>query len=79
MHGSAAAPRRGQQPRRYRNLRGDLTVARAEEIMEATFGLPAGAVSLRLPDGRDARGDKKVSRLRADYDSTSPRQYTRRS
>lgn len=64
-----ATTNRRQLPRRYRILRGDLTVSRAEEIIEGTFGLPCGAVSLRLPDGRDARGDKTIRRLRSDYDS----------
>ena len=32
---------------------------------EKTRGLPAG--SLRNPDGRDARSDKKIGTLRNDY------------
>lgn len=33
---------------------------------EKTRGLPAGSV--RNPDGRDARSDKKIGNLRKDYE-----------
>ena len=44
-----------------RKTRSDCTVG----TFEKTRGLPAGSV--RNPDGRDARSDKKIGTLREDY------------
>lgn len=45
-----------------RKIRSDCRVGTAER----TRGLPPG--SLRNPDGRDARSDKKIGTLRKDYE-----------
>lgn len=48
-----------------RKIRSDCTVATAEE----KYGLPSG--SIRNPNGRDARGDKKIGTLREDYNKAN--------
>jgi hypothetical protein len=64
---SHATTPRNQYPRRYRKLRGDVIVARAERIIEKLLGLPRGSVSIRTPRGTAAPRNKTVRDLRADY------------
>ena len=58
----ASFQRRGA-PRRYRAARRDAKVETIERRMERDFGLPKGSVHIVLPNGRDARGDKKIGSL----------------
>ena len=60
-------PKRNEEPLRVRSARGDAKVESIEKKVERTFGLPAGSVQINNPDGSDARGDKKIERLRSDF------------
>lgn len=60
-------PKRNEEPRRVRSARSDAKVESIEKNVERTFGLPAGSVQINNPDGSDARGDKKIKRLRSDF------------
>jgi hypothetical protein len=44
-------------------LRSDASVRAGERTIERVFGLPRGSVQLVLPNGRPARGDKKIKKL----------------
>lgn len=48
-----------------KKIRSDCTVG----TVEKTRGLPSG--SIRNPDGRDARSDKKIATLRKDFEKSS--------
>ena len=51
-----------------RKTRKDARVDTIERKIEKEKGLPEGSVKIFNPDGKDARGDKRVGRLREDYD-----------
>lgn len=59
---------RGEDPRRFRDARSDARVGSIEKRIERDYGLPAGSVHIRNPDGRNARSDKEVGSLRKDYE-----------
>jgi hypothetical protein len=59
---------RYEPARRTRSLRRDSSVGSAEREIERVFGLPFGSVRLVNPDGSDARSDKYVGNLLADYE-----------
>lgn len=48
--------------KKTRKVRSDCKV----ETFEKKHGLPSGAI--RNPDGRDARGDKRIGALRKDFE-----------
>ena len=48
--------------------RSDARVGSIEKRIEKDYGLPAGSVHIRNPDGRNARSDKEVGNLRKDYE-----------
>jgi hypothetical protein len=52
---------------RLRTPRADWRIGRGERWIADLFGLPADAVHLVLPDGRDARSDKTLGSLRKDW------------
>ena len=56
-----------EDPRRYREARGDAKVGTIEKRIERDYGLPANSVTIVNPDGDDARSDKTVGSLRKDY------------
>lgn len=47
-----------------RKIRSDCMIKNVEK----KYGLPPGAI--RNPDGRDARGDKRLGKLRKDYEKS---------
>ena len=49
--------------RRYRAARSDAKVSSIERRIERDYGLPKGCVRIVLPNGRDARGDKRIGSL----------------
>lgn len=53
--------KKGGEKMAIRKVRSDCRVG----TFEKTRGIPAG--SIRNPNGRDARSDKKISSLRRDY------------
>ena len=59
---------RGENARRFRDARSDARVGSIEKRIEKDYGLPAGSVHIRNPDGRNARSDKEVGNLRKDYE-----------
>jgi len=59
--------KKSPEPRRYLSARVDARVASIERRIENDYGLPTGSVRLVLPDGRDARGDKRIGKLLADW------------
>lgn len=72
------APDRGLQlaidtanyaPKRRRSARHDSSVGTIERDMERVYKLPKGSVHIQNPNGRNARSDKRIGRLRADYAS----------
>lgn len=56
-----------EDPRRYRDARGDAKIGTIEKRIERDYGLPANSVTIVNPDGDDARSDKTVGSLRKDY------------
>lgn len=60
-------PEKSQNVRRCRAARRDASVGRTTQVMERIFGLPKGSVRIINPNGRVARSDKTVGRLRDDY------------
>lgn len=52
---------------RLRSPRSDWRVGNVEKWVARLLGLPAGAIRLVLPDGRDARSDKTLGALREDW------------
>ena len=54
--------------RHFRDARSDARVGSIEKRIEKDYGLPAGSVHIRNPDGRNARSDKEVGNLRKDYE-----------
>ena len=59
--------KRNEQGRRFRDVRQDAGVGATEKRIEDDYGLPPGSISIRNPDGKDARSDKKIGKLRKDY------------
>lgn len=58
---------RTHHPKRFRAARRDCTVARLRREIAATYGLPVQSITIRNPNGRAARSDKSVGRLRDDF------------
>ncbi|MFF2015733.1 hypothetical protein [Paenibacillus sp. NPDC058177] len=58
---------REEEGRRFRNARNDARVDSIEKRIEKDYGLPAGSIQLNRADGGNARGDKKMSNLRKEY------------
>jgi hypothetical protein len=56
-----------EEARRYRDARKDAHIGAIEKSIEEDYGLPEGSVSIRNPDGKDARSDKKIDNLRKDH------------
>ena len=56
--------KRNDEARRFRNARNDASVGSIERRIEKDYGLPEGSVSIRNPDGSNARSDKSIGKLR---------------
>jgi len=63
------AKRRTENARRFRQIRGNASIASALETI-ARMGLPRECIRLVLPSGRKARSDSTVGRLRSSYQGT---------
>lgn len=61
------AKKREDNPRRYRQVREDASIASTERTIAHTMGLPEGSIKLILPNGRKAISDASVKSLRAKY------------
>lgn len=61
--------RREEEPRRQRSARRDASVESIEQHIEQTYELPEGSVQIVNPNGRDARSDQKIEKLRKKYDN----------
>jgi hypothetical protein len=64
---SAARTTKEKPARRRRFLRRDSSVGSAERNIERELGLPRGCVRLVNPDGGNARSDKLIRALLADW------------
>jgi len=62
-----SAESNSEPARRTRSLRRDSSVASAERERERVFGLPKGSVRLANSNKRNARSDKSVGALLADW------------
>lgn len=54
-------------PKRYRAARGDSSLQSLKEDMAAVYGIPPESIRFINPDGRTARRNKRVAKLREDY------------
>jgi len=55
-------------PKRWRAARGDSSLETLKEDMAAVYGIPLDSIRLVNPDGRTARKDKRVAKLREDHE-----------
>jgi hypothetical protein len=48
-------------------VRNDANTGTIERKIEEEYGLPKGSVSIRNPDGKNTKSNKKIKNLRKDY------------
>jgi len=66
-------PRTNTTTKRRRNAaRKDARVGTIERDIEAGYGLPPGSVQVTNANGTNARSDKRIGRLRAEYGWDGP-------
>ena len=58
---------KAEVPRRYRGIRQDTTIKRAESEAARILNLPPGCVRFVLPSGRKARTDKSIKAFLKDW------------
>ena len=63
-----AKKKREEKPVRVRAARKDASVKSIEKRVEKDYKLPSGSVQINRPGKKDARGDKKVGKLRKEHD-----------
>lgn len=63
----AKKTRKTEIARRYRGIRRDTTIKRAETEAARILNLPAGCVRFVLPSGRKARTDKSINAFLKDW------------
>lgn len=57
--------------------RSDASVGSIERQIEKDYHLPKGSIRIFLPDGRNARSDKKIRSLRRDWEQSSKKEKDR--
>lgn len=62
-------PERNDKPIRFRKARSDASIGTIEKTIEEKLGLPAGSVEIKNPNRKNARSDKKLGKLKKDYNS----------
>jgi hypothetical protein len=61
--------KRTEKPKRRRAARSDASVGSIERDIEKIYKLPKGSVQINNPNGRDARSDTQVGKLRKDHET----------